>query len=77
LQARGLLNEEGKLTAAGTELRCRIEDMTDELAYAPWRTLSDDEADDVAKVAKAVRDAIRSADLFPTGAFGARYGQHR
>jgi hypothetical protein len=47
------------------------------LAYAPWETVPDDQADEVGKVAKVVREAVQSAGLFPSGAFGARFGQHR
>ena len=37
LIARGLLDDAGELTAAGTELRSTIEDLTDALGYPPWR----------------------------------------
>ena len=38
LTTRGLLDDAGQLTAAGGDLRTKIEDLTDELAFAPWRT---------------------------------------
>jgi len=55
----------------------RVLRSTDRLAYEPWRTLSDDDGYDVAAVAKAIREAVQSAGLFPGGAFGPRYGEHR
>jgi hypothetical protein len=70
-----LLDVDGELTAAGTELRSRIEDLTDTLAYEPWRTLSDDDRNEVTAVAKVIRQ--RAAGLFPGGAFGPRYDEHR
>jgi hypothetical protein len=75
LRERGPLDDDGVLTAAGTELRSRIEDLTDRLAYEPWRTVSDDDGSEVTAVAKVIRE--RSAGLFPGGAFGPRYGEHR
>ncbi len=39
LEERGLLDDAGQLTAAGNELRSKVEDLTDELAYAPWQTI--------------------------------------
>jgi hypothetical protein len=77
LRDRGLLDEADALTPVGIEMRSRIEDLTDALAFAPWSTLSDDDAEDVARVAKAIREAVQSAKLFPDGAFGPRYGEHR
>lgn len=77
LRLRGLLDDGGALTTEGAELRARIEDLTDALAYEPWRRLPDDDAAEVAKVAASIREAVRSAGLFPGGAFGPRYGEHR
>jgi hypothetical protein len=77
LRGRGLLDQDGVLTQAGRDLRSAIEDRTDDLAYAPWRTLSDDEVGELVRTAAAFREAVQSAALFPAGAFGPRYGQHR
>jgi hypothetical protein len=77
LRDRGLLDQDGVLTQAGVDLRSAIEDRTDDLAYAPWRTLSDEEVGELTRIAAAFRAAVQSAKLFPTGAFGTRYGQHR
>ncbi|MFB6678322.1 hypothetical protein [Streptomyces sp. NPDC056390] len=39
LVARGLLDEKGSATEDGKALRAEVEERTDELAAAPWRTL--------------------------------------
>ena len=77
LRLRGLLDAGGALTMQGAELRAQIEDLTDALAYVPWRGVSDDDAAEVATVAASIRKAVRSAGLFPGVAFGPRYGEHR
>ncbi|CAN5291169.1 hypothetical protein BH09ACT8_BH09ACT8_20790 [soil metagenome] len=77
LRQRGLLDQDGVLTQAGVDLRDVVEDRTDELAYAPWRTLSEDEVAELARIAATVKAAIQSAEVFPTGAFGPRHGRHR
>jgi hypothetical protein len=77
LLSRGLLSGEGELTQAGTDLRSKIEDLTDELGYPPWRALPADRADELVGFAQVVRAAITAAGIFPAGAFGPRYGQPR
>jgi hypothetical protein len=77
LRTRELLDNEGQLTAAGNDLRTKIEDLTDELAYAPWRTVPDDDVQELVSLGEIIRDGVRSAGVFPTNAFGPRYGQHR
>ncbi len=77
LRARGLLDDADQLTAAGTELRTKIEDLTDELAYAPWRTVADDDVQELVALGEIIRDSVRAAGVFPTNAFGSRHGQHR
>ena len=77
LRQRGLLDESGALTTAGLQLRTEIEDLTDALAFEPWRTLADDDAADLERFAASIREAVLGAGVFPPGAFGARYGQHR
>ncbi|MGA5699212.1 SCO6745 family protein [Peterkaempfera bronchialis] len=42
LLARGLLDRDGALTAAGLAVRRDIEDLTDRLALAPWQALGTD-----------------------------------
>jgi hypothetical protein len=74
---RGLLDDAGELTTAGTELRSTIEDLTDELGYPPWRTLSAAHFDELVGFAKVIRTAVQAAGVFPAAAFGPRYGQPR
>ena len=77
LVARGILRDAGELAPAGTELRSRIEDLTDELGYPPWRVLTEDQADELVGLAKVIPVAVQTAGVFPAGAFGPRRGQHR
>ena len=70
LRARGLLDDAGQITDSGAEQRSKIEDLTDELAYAQWRTLPDDEATELVALATLIRDAVQAAGVFPSGAFG-------
>lgn len=77
LRARSLLDDDGQLTPAGSELRTKIEDMTDDLAYAPWRTASDDDVQGMVALGEAIGAAVRNANAIPANVFGPRYGQHR
>ncbi|KAA8969723.1 hypothetical protein [Mycobacterium sp.] len=77
LVARDILHPSGELTRAGAELRSRLEDLTDELGYAPWRALSADQADELHRLATVIRTAVQATGLFPAAVFGPRYGQHR
>lgn len=77
LKARGLLDDAGQLTVEGNDLRSKIEDLTDELAYAPWQTVSDDEVEELVALGEVIRDSVRAAGVFASNAFGPRYGQHR
>ena len=77
LRARDLLDDAGALTSAGNELRTKVEDLTDKLAYAPWRTVPDADVRELVTLGEAIRDAVRDAGAIPMNAFGPRYGQHR
>lgn len=77
LRSRDLIDCDGQLTAAGQALRTQIEDLTDQLAFAPWRTLSDDDARELVSLGELIRDSVRAAGVFPADAFGPRYGQPR
>jgi hypothetical protein len=77
LVSRGILGDNGELTTAGAELRSTIEDLTDELGYPPWRTLSAEQAEELVGFAKVIRGAVQAAGAFPAEAFGPRYGQPR
>ncbi len=77
LGSRGVLDAQGQLTAAGNELRTQIEDLTDRLAFAPWQTVPDDDVQELVSLGEIIRDCVRAAGVFPSHAFGPRYGQHR
>jgi hypothetical protein len=77
LGVRGLLDRVGNLTPAGHDVRTRVENLTDDLAYKPWRTISDDEFEKLSRLAKAVREAVLSQGILPATGFGARFGAHR
>ena len=77
LKERGLLDDAGQLTTAGNDLRSKVEDLTDQLAYAPWQTLPDDDVQELVALGEIIRDSVRAAGVFPSNAFGPRYGQHR
>ncbi len=77
LRTRDLLDDAGQLTAAGNDLGTSIEDLTGELADAPCQTVSDDDVQELVALGKIIRDGVRAAGIFPTNAFGPRYGQHR
>lgn len=77
LRERGLVAADDTLTDAGVELRSQVEDLTDELGYAPWRTLTDAQVDELTPVATAIRAAVRESGVIPSQAFGPRYGEHR
>jgi hypothetical protein len=59
LVARGLLDESGRLTPAGTELRAWVEERTDALALAPWRSLGEADAERLLELLdQPVRDVV-------------------
>ena len=77
LRSRNLLDDDGQLTSAGNGRRTEIEDLTDELAFPPWRTVPDDDVQELVSLGEIIRDCVRAAGVFPANAFGPRYGQHR
>jgi hypothetical protein len=77
LRQRRLVNASGALTTAGIQLRTEIEDLTDRLAFAPWKTLADDDAAELERFAAMIRQAVVDAGVFPPGAFASRWGAHR
>ena len=77
LRARNVLDDAGQLTTAGDALRAKIEDLTDELAYPPWRTVPDDDVAEMVALGETIGDAVLEAGVFPANAFGPRYGQRR
>lgn len=77
LRDRELLDERGELTADGRELREVVEDLTDELAAAPWTELGEDGAARLRSLAEPWRKSVRESGLFPSSLFGPRYGEPR
>jgi len=77
LRHRGLIAASGELANKGIEQRTEIEDLTDRLAFAPWRILTDAEEAELQRFAKSMRQVILSAGVFPADAFAPRYGEHR
>lgn len=77
LRQRRLIAASGDLANKGIQLRTEIEDLTDRLAFEPWRTLTDDAVAELERFAKSMRQVILSKGVFPAGAFGSRYGEHR
>jgi hypothetical protein len=65
LAARGLLDGEGELTAAGQELRAQIEDQTDRLAASPWQYLGEQRTEEVVRIGKAMTRTVLKAGAFP------------
>ncbi|MGA4692543.1 SCO6745 family protein [Rhodococcus sp. AB351] len=77
LRGRGLLDKRGELTGEGFEVRELVEDLTDDLAVAPWSALGDEGVERLLDLALPWRDAFVDAEVFPAGLFGPRYGDAR
>ncbi|WP_430332698.1 SCO6745 family protein [Rhodococcus sp. ACT016] len=77
LRDREVLNARGELTADGRELRDVVEDLTDELAAAPWTALGEDGVSRLAELVEPWRKSVRESGLFPASLFGPRYGESR
>ncbi|MDH6280049.1 SCO6745 family protein [Prescottella agglutinans] len=77
LRDRELLDGRGELTEDGRELRDVVEDLTDELAAAPWTELGEDGSARLAELAVPWRKSVRESGLFPAALFGPRYGESR
>ena len=61
---RGLLNDDGSLTAAGRELKDRIESRTDTLALSALDALSDDEVETLFQALTPItRAVVASGDV--------------
>jgi hypothetical protein len=58
LRGRGLVDDDGRFTDAGRETKQRIEDMTDELAAAPYEALSPAELDELVAALEPLRAAL-------------------
>jgi hypothetical protein len=69
LAARGLLDADGALTAAGHEVRARAERETDQRAADPWQHLGDEKTEEVVRIGRLLSGAILAAGAFPDGVF--------
>lgn len=69
LRERGLLDGDGALTPAGTDLRRELEHQTDRLAHAPYRQLGADGVERLAELAAPIAAAVAAAGAFPAGIF--------
>ncbi|MGV8873044.1 MAG: SCO6745 family protein [Rhodococcus sp. (in: high G+C Gram-positive bacteria)] len=70
LSDRELLSSDGSLSPDGKNLRKLVEDITDDLALAPWAALGEDGAARLVSLATPWRDAIVGQGVFPAGVFG-------
>ncbi|MFD0005333.1 hypothetical protein ACFVJ4_23330 [Streptomyces sp. NPDC127178] len=66
LTARGLVGADGTATDAGRELRRTVEERTDQLAAAPWQSLTVGEVDRLAALLGEFWVAVLSSGLLPT-----------
>ncbi|MEU4085767.1 SCO6745 family protein [Streptomyces aureus] len=70
LRERGLLDADGELTGAGTELRRDIEDRTDRLDRAPYEHLGAAGVERLTEIAKDLLMRAFAAGAFPEGMLG-------
>lgn len=70
LRDREILDSNGTLTEHGHDLRTVVEDITDDLALAPWASLGEDGAARLVELATPWRDAVVEQGVFPPGVFG-------
>ncbi|MGO9924971.1 MAG: helix-turn-helix domain-containing protein, partial [Mycobacterium sp.] len=65
LAERGLLNDDGSLTAAGRELKDRIESSTDTLALSALDALGDDEVETLFQALTPITRAVIAGGDIP------------
>ncbi|MFC8241323.1 SCO6745 family protein [Streptomyces chartreusis] len=66
LTARGLVDADGTATDAGRELRRTVEERTDQLAAAPWQSLTAAEIDRLVELLGEFWVAVLSSGLLPS-----------
>lgn len=66
LTARGLVDADGTATDAGRELRRTVEQRTDQLAAAPWQSLTAAEIDRLVELLGEFWVAVLSSGLLPS-----------
>jgi hypothetical protein len=67
LADRGLVDREGGFTEAGTRLRTSIEERTDALAAAPYRSIGEDGCAELRSLARRFSKAVLDAGLLRIG----------
>ncbi len=67
LHQRGFLTDEGTLTDEGNTHRDKVEQMTDELALAPWQHLGDTQCERLRELGRPLSRAILDAKAIPSG----------
>lgn len=77
LRHRGLLDRTGEPTGEGFEIRELVEDLTDDLAAAPWDALGEEDTERLLDLVLPWRDEIVAATSLSADMFGPRYGDPR
>ncbi len=70
LTDREILDSAGHLTDHGKDLRALVEDITNDLALAPWAALGEDGAARLVELATPWRRQLLEQKVFPDGIFG-------
>ncbi|MGA9869559.1 MAG: hypothetical protein WBQ44_00200 [Rhodococcus sp. (in: high G+C Gram-positive bacteria)] len=70
LRDREILDADGTLTEHGHDLRNLVEDITNDLALAPWTSLGEDGAARLVELGTPWRDSVVEQGVFPDGVFG-------
>lgn len=65
LAGRGLLDDDGTLSAEGRRLHSEIEHATDRAAVAPWARLDADDLDELAGLLEPITASISAAGVIP------------
>lgn len=65
LRSRGVVDAEGGLSAAGLELRARVEGRTDALAEAAYAELGEDKRERFVELARPLSRAVVAAGMLP------------
>ena len=61
MKARGLVDDEGGFTPAGRESKQRIEDLTDDLAVAPYESLDPAELEELISALEPLAEVLIAA----------------
>jgi len=77
LRERGLLDRRGDLTGEGFEVRELVEDLTDDLAAAPWGRVGEDRVERLLDLTAPWCDSLVREGGFPREHFGPRWGDPR